>query len=36
MLGMLRSLNNQVFQLYDLSKDFSQTVDIAAKNPHNM
>ena len=26
-------LNNQVFQLYDLNKDFSQTDDIAAKNP---
>jgi arylsulfatase A-like enzyme len=26
-------LNNQVLQLYDLSKDFSQTDDIAAKNP---
>ena len=26
-------LNNQVFQLYDLHKDFSQTDDIAAKNP---
>jgi len=26
-------LNNQVFQLYDLNKDFSQTDDIAAKYP---
>ena len=26
-------LNNQVFQLYDLNKDFSQTEDIAAKYP---
>ena len=26
-------LNNQVFQLYDLHKDFSQTDDIAAKYP---
>ena len=26
-------LNNQVFQLYDLSKDFSQADDIAAKYP---
>ena len=26
-------LNNQVFQLYDLHKDFSQTDDIAAKDP---
>ncbi len=26
-------LNNQVFQLYDLHKDFSQADDIAAKNP---
>ena len=26
-------LNNQVFQLYDLTTDFSQNVDIAAKNP---
>jgi arylsulfatase len=26
-------LNNQVFQLYDLHKDFSQVDDIAAKNP---
>jgi arylsulfatase A-like enzyme len=26
-------LNNQVFQLYDLTKDFSQSQDIAAKNP---
>src|SRR5262249_42495230 len=26
-------LNNQVFQLYDLNKDFSQTEDIAAKHP---
>ena len=26
-------LNNQVFQLYDLTKDFSQSDDIAAKNP---
>jgi hypothetical protein len=26
-------LNNQVFQLYDLSKNFNQTDDIAAKHP---
>jgi arylsulfatase len=26
-------LNNQVFQLYDLSKDFNQTDDIAAQHP---
>ena len=26
-------LNNQEFQLYDLTKDFSQSEDIAAKNP---
>jgi arylsulfatase A-like enzyme len=26
-------LNNQVLQLYDLNKDFSQSQDIAAKNP---
>ena len=26
-------LNNQVFQLYNLNKDFSQTEDIAAKYP---
>ena len=26
-------LNNQVFQLYDLHKDFSQADDIAAENP---
>ncbi|NJO54432.1 MAG: arylsulfatase [Bacteroidales bacterium] len=26
-------LNNQVFQLYDLTKDFSQAEDIADKNP---
>ncbi|MEJ2311475.1 MAG: arylsulfatase [Gemmatimonadales bacterium] len=26
-------LNNQVFQLYDLSKDFSQAEDIAAQHP---
>ena len=29
-------LNNQVFQLYDLNKDFSQTDDIAAKNPQKV
>src|SRR6185369_14413687 len=29
-------LNNQVFQLYDLSKDFSQTDDIAAKYPQKV
>ena len=29
-------LNNQVFQLYDLRKDFSQTEDIAAKNPQKV
>ena len=26
-------LNNQVFQLYDLNKDFTQSDDVAAKNP---
>ncbi|MCU0231386.1 MAG: sulfatase-like hydrolase/transferase, partial [Acidobacteria bacterium] len=29
-------LNNQVFQLYDLSKDFSQTEDLAAKYPEKV
>src|SRR5262249_10178679 len=29
-------LNNQVFQLYDLRKDFSQTNDIAAANSHKV
>ena len=29
-------LNNQVFQLYDLRKDFSQAEDIAAKNPQKV
>jgi arylsulfatase len=29
-------LNNQTFQLYDLTKDFSQTQDIAAKNPQKV
>ena len=29
-------LNNQVFQLYDLNKDFSQADDIAAKNPQKV
>jgi arylsulfatase A-like enzyme len=29
-------LNNQVFQLYDLNKDFNQTSDIAAKNPQKV
>jgi len=29
-------LNNQQFQLYDLRKDFSQTDDIAAKNPQKV
>jgi arylsulfatase len=29
-------LNNQVFQLYDLNKDFNQTDDIAAKNPQKV
>ena len=29
-------LNNQVLQLYDLNKDFSQTDDIAAKNPQKV
>src|SRR5262249_56270762 len=29
-------LNNQVFQLYDLAKDFSQADDIAAKNPEKV
>ena len=29
-------LNNQEFQLYDLTKDFSQADDIAAKNPEKV
>lgn len=29
-------LNNQVFQLYNLSKDFNQTDDIAAQNPQKV
>ncbi len=29
-------LNNQVFQLYDLGKDFSQANDIAAKHPEKV
>ena len=29
-------LNNQVFQLYDLNKDFSQTEDVAAKFPEKV
>jgi len=29
-------LNNQVYQLYDLTKDFSQTDDIAAKYPQKV
>ena len=29
-------LNNQVFQLYDLTKDFSQAVDIAAQHPQKV
>ena len=29
-------LNNQVLELYDLSKDFSQSEDIAAKNPQKV
>jgi arylsulfatase len=29
-------LNNQVFQLYDLTKDFSQAEDIAAKHPQKV
>jgi arylsulfatase len=29
-------LNNQVFQLYDLSKDFSQSNDVAAKYPEKV
>jgi len=29
-------LNNQVFQLYDLSKDWNQTDDIADKNPQKV
>ena len=29
-------LNNQVFQLYDLSKDFSQAEDIAAQHPEKV
>jgi len=30
------SLNNQTFQLYDLTKDFTQSQDIAAKNPQKV
>jgi arylsulfatase len=29
-------LNNQVFQLYNLGKDFNQTEDIAAQNPQKV
>ena len=29
-------LNNQVLQLYDLNEDFTQTNDIAAKNPEKV
>ena len=29
-------LNNQVFQLYDLTKDFTQSNDIAAQNPEKV
>jgi arylsulfatase len=29
-------LHNQVFQLYDLNKDFSQTEDVADKNPQKV
>jgi hypothetical protein len=29
-------LNNQVFQLYDLKKDFNQTADIAAQHPQKV
>jgi arylsulfatase len=29
-------LNNQVLELYDLSTDFSQTTDLAAKNPEKV
>ena len=29
-------LNNQVFQLYDLTKDFSQAVDVAAQHPEKV
>ncbi len=29
-------LNNQVFQLYNLDSDFSQTRDVAAENPHKV
>jgi arylsulfatase A-like enzyme len=29
-------LNNQTFQLYDLTKDFTQSQDIAAKNPQKV
>ncbi len=29
-------LNNQVFQLYDLNKDFTQSNDIAAQNPEKV
>jgi arylsulfatase A-like enzyme len=29
-------LNNQVFQLYDLTKDFTQSNDIAAENPEKV
>lgn len=29
-------LNNQVLELYDLTRDFSQTTDLAAKNPQKV
>jgi arylsulfatase A-like enzyme len=29
-------LNNQVFELFDLNKDFSQTTDVAAQNPQKL
>jgi len=29
-------LNNQVLELYDLNRDFSQTTDLAAKNPQKV
>ena len=29
-------LNNQVLELYDLNTDFSQTTDLAAKNPQKV
>ena len=29
-------LNNQIFQLYDLTKNFNQSEDIAAKHPEKV